>query len=162
MADQLQQSAGRVQAYLTEKGYDFEVKEMSTSTRTAQEAADSIGCTVSQIAKSLIFEEKETGNLVLVVASGTNRVDVKKVGAAMGCRLRQAKGDMVKEKTGFAIGGIPPVAHRDPLPTVLDRDLRQYGIIWAAAGTPHAVFQLTPETLGELTGGEWLDVREDK
>lgn len=162
MAEPLQQSAGRVQAYLTEKGYDFEVKEMNSSTRTAQDAADSIGCTVAQIAKSLVFEEKGTGNLVLVVASGVNRVDVKKVGAAMGCKLRQAKGEMVKEKTGFAIGGIPPVAHREPLPTILDRDLQQYGIIWAAAGTPHAVFQLTPDTLGSLTGGEWMDVREEK
>ncbi|MDD3313418.1 YbaK/EbsC family protein [Pseudodesulfovibrio sp.] len=135
---------------------------MSTSTRTAQEAADSIGCAVAQIAKSLVFEEKGTGRLILVVASGANRVDVRKVGAAMGRSLRQAKGDMVKEKTGFAIGGIPPVAHSKPLPTILDRDLRQYEIIWAAAGTPHAVFQLTPDSLGSLTGGEWMDVREEK
>ena len=157
----LSNSASRVQAYLSKFGQDFEVREFSSSTRTAVDAADSIGCKVGQIAKSLIFQDKKTDELVLVIASGCNRVDTKKISKTIGFKLKQAKADLVKQKTGFAIGGIPPVAHTEQLQTILDEDLKLYDEIWAAAGTPHSVFQLTPTSLKELTEGNWLDIRQE-
>lgn len=161
MADKLSRSAQRVQDFLTKQGDDFDVRELDASTRTARDAADSIGCSVAQIAKSLIFRERSTGDPVLVVASGVNRVDPARVRLATGLDLGRADGNFVKDRTGFAIGGIPPVGHDAPLRTVLDRDLEQYAEIWAAAGTPHAVFRLTPDRLGALTGGQWIDLREE-
>jgi len=160
MEKELSKSALRVQTFLADCGEEFVVRELASSTRTAQEAADSIGCAVDQIAKSLVFQDKASGELILVVASGGNRVDTGKIETVMGWKLKQAKADMVKEKTGYAIGGIPPVGHNEPLRTVLDEDLKQYDVIWAAAGTPFAVFQLTPPLLGRITGGEWLDLRQ--
>ena len=157
----LSKSAQRVQDHLSGLGGDYEVRELDGSTRTSQEAADSIGCTVAQIAKSLVFKDKDGGGAVLVVASGVNRVDVKRIREATGLRLGRADAEFVREATGFAIGGIPPVGHDRPLATLLDRDLMRYEVIWAAAGTPHAVFRLTPQALGELTHGEWLDLREE-
>jgi prolyl-tRNA editing enzyme YbaK/EbsC (Cys-tRNA(Pro) deacylase) len=162
MAAKLSRSAQRVQDVLSEQGDGFDVRELASSTRTASDAAESIGCTVGQIAKSLVFREGGTGEAILVVASGVNRVDAAKVRAAASLDLKRADGNFVKDRTGFAIGGIPPVAHAAPLRTVLDQDLRQYAEIWAAAGTPHAVFRLTPERLGALTGGQWIDLREEK
>jgi prolyl-tRNA editing enzyme YbaK/EbsC (Cys-tRNA(Pro) deacylase) len=162
MEKRLSKSAQRVQDFLSEQGDDFDVKELDSSTRTAVDAAGSIGCTVGQIAKSLIFRDGTTGEPVLVVASGVNRVDAAKVRAAASLDLHRADGNFVKDRTGFAIGGIPPVAHATPLRTVLDQDLKQFAEIWAAAGTPHAVFRLTPDRLGVLTGGQWIDLREDK
>jgi len=162
MAAKLSKSAQRVQDFLSEQGDNFDVKELESSTRTARDAADSVGCAVGQIAKSLIFREGETDEPILVVASGMNRVDAAKVREASGLALKRADGNFVKDRTGFAIGGIPPVGHRTPLRTVLDRDLKQFPEIWAAAGTPHAVFRLTPDRLGALTGGMWVDLREEK
>ena len=161
MTQQLPNSAKRVQDFLVEKGYDFAVKQLPNSTRTAQEAAESVGCAVSQIAKSLIFKDKETNQPILIIASGSNRVDTKKVQRATGLRLGKADGNFVKETVGYAIGGIPPVGHTAPLRTILDPDLKKYATIWAAAGTPFAVFQLHPEDLGSMTNGEWLEVAED-
>ena len=161
MTDNLSNSAMRVQEYLSKSGKDFKVKEFPSSTRTAADAADSIGCEVGQIAKSLIFQDKKTDELVLVIASGSNRVDTKKINKSFGLKLKQAKADLVKIKTGFAIGGIPPVAHTEQLQTLLDEDLQQYVEIWAAAGTPNSVFQLTPSSLEELTNGDWLDLRQE-
>ena len=162
MTSDLSSSAKRVQDFMTAQGFTFEVKELPSSTRTSQEAADSIGCTVAQIAKSLIFKEKQTERAVLVIASGVNRVDVKKIKAATGLNLGRADGNFVKEKVGFAIGGVPPVGHLEPLETILDPDLKQYEVIWAAAGTPHAVFQLTPDGLASLTKGTWVELAEEK
>ena len=158
MDQTLRDSAKRVQEYLTAKGFAFEVKELPGSTRTAQEAADSIGCTVAQIAKSLVFKDKSTQAPILVIASGTNRVDLKKIKKATGLKLGKADGNFVKENVGFAIGGIPPAGHTSPLKTLLDPDLKQYKIIWAAAGTPFAVFQLKPDDLEPLTKGTWVDL----
>jgi len=155
---QLKDSARRVQDYLTARGFAFEVKELPGSTRTAQEAADSIGCTVGQIAKSLVFKDKSTEAPILVIASGTNRVDLKKIKKAIGLKLGKADGNFVKENVGFAIGGIPPAGHNTPLKTLLDPDLKQYEIIWAAVGTPFAVFQLKPNDLEPLTNGTWVDL----
>ena len=160
MANELQKSARRVQDFFRAQGFSFEVQELPGSTRTAQEAADSVGCQVAQIAKSLVFRDKATGDPVLVIASGTNRVDVKKIRAATGLKLGRADGNYVKEKVGFAIGGVPPAGHIQPLETLLDPDLKQYDVIWAAAGTPFAVFRLQPADLQPLTGGRWVELAE--
>jgi prolyl-tRNA editing enzyme YbaK/EbsC (Cys-tRNA(Pro) deacylase) len=149
-----------VQDYLAEKGFSFEVRELPGSTRTAQEAADSIGCEVGQIAKSLVFREKVTNLPVLVIASGSNRVDLAKIESGAGLKLGKADANFVREHVGFAIGGIPPVAHNEPLETILDPDLKKYDVIWAAAGTPFAVFQLKPADLGPLTKGRWIELAE--
>ena len=160
MADELRKSARHVQDFFRAQGFPFEVQELPGSTRTAREAADSVGCQVAQIAKSLVFKNKATGEPVLVIASGTNRVDVKKIRAATGLALGRADGSYVKEKVGFAIGGVPPAGHIQPLETLLDPDLKQYDVIWAAAGTPFAVFRLQPADLQPLTGGRWVELAE--
>lgn len=158
MSMELKASSSKVQAFLAQHGQDFLVQQMSDSTRTAVDAANAIGCTVAQIAKSLIFKQGETGEPVLVVASGTNRVCSDKVKAATGIRLEKADASFVREKIGYAIGGVPPVAHKEKVLTLLDQDLQQYPEIWAAAGTPNAVFKLTPQSLGELTQGQWINL----
>ena len=160
MNENLKSSANRVQQYLTEKGFNFSVKELPSSTRTASEAAESIGCTIPQIAKSLIFKDAISGNPVLVVASGSNRVDVSKIENATDLRLEKADAAFVKEKVGYAIGGIPPIAHKQELRTILDPDLKQYEVIWAAAGTPNAVFELKSSDLESLTKGKWIELAD--
>lgn len=160
MGTELSDSAHRVQSFLLEKGFSFTVRELPGSTRTAQEAADSIGCDVAQIAKSLIFKEQETNQPILVIASGSNRVDVTKIENETSLKLGKADGKFVKERVGYAIGGIPPVGHNEPLETILDADLKNYDVIWAAAGTPFAVFQLRPDDLAPLTNGRWIDLAE--
>ena len=160
MESKLTDSAKRVQEYILAKGFAFEVREFSASTRTAQEAADSIGCSVSQIAKSLVFREQATDLPILVIASGSNRVDISKIEKNTGLKLGKADGKFVKEKVGYAIGGIPPVGHNEPLLTILDLDLKKHEVIWAAAGTPYAVFQLKPADLDSLTNGRWMDLSE--
>lgn len=160
MASELSGSAKRVQDFLLVKGFSLEVKELPGSTRTAQEAADSIGCTVSQIAKSLVFREKETDLPILVIASGSNRVNLLKIEKATGLKLGRADGKYVRERVGYAIGGVPPVGHNEPLETILDPDLKKYEVIWAAAGTPFAVFRLKPADLELLTTGRWIDLAE--
>jgi prolyl-tRNA editing enzyme YbaK/EbsC (Cys-tRNA(Pro) deacylase) len=161
MGSILSESAKRVQDFLLARGFSFKVKELPGSARTAQEAADSIGCSVSQIAKSLVFREKETDRPILVIASGSNRVDPMKIEKSTGLKLGRADGKYVKERVGYAIGGIPPVGHNEPLETILDPDLRKYGEIWAAAGTPFAVFPLKPADLEPLTKGRWVDLSEE-
>ena len=160
MESKLSDSAKRVQDFLSAKGYSFKVRELPGSTRTAQEAADSIGCAVAQIAKSLVFREKGTSLPILVIASGSNRVDLAKIERETGLRLGKADGNFVKEKVGYVIGGIPPVGHNEPLETILDPDLKNYDEIWAAAGTPFAVFQLKPADLEPLTNGRWVELAE--
>jgi len=143
-------SALKVQVAL---GPSYQVLEFDASTRTAAEAAAAIGCTVAQIAKSLVFRAETSGRAVLVVASGANRVDEAKVGALLGERIGRADADFVRVKTGFAIGGVPPVGHSEQSPTLIDDALFAFAEIWAAAGTPNAVFRLTPADLLSLTGG---------
>jgi len=161
MAAELRDSARRVQDFLSARGFAIAVRELPGSSRTAQEAAESVGCSVAQIAKSLVFREVSTGRPVLVVASGANRVDVRKIERATGLQLGRADGRYVKERVGYAIGGIPPVAHAEPLETILDPDLQNYDVIWAAAGTPFTVFQLQPGDLQPLTGGRWIELAEE-
>lgn len=158
MSMELKSSSLKVQEFLSRNGQDFVVQEMPSSTRTASDAAESIGCTVSQIAKSVIFKHGETGEPVLVVASGANMVCADKVKEATGVILTKADASFVREKIGYAIGGVPPVAHHSSVHTILDNDLNQYSEIWAAAGTPNSVFKLNPQKLGELTQGQWVDL----
>ncbi len=158
MSKELKSSSMKVQEFLSQNGQDFVVQEMPNSTRTASDAAESIGCTVSQIAKSLIFKHGETGEPVLVVASGSNMVCADKVKQATGITLTKADASFVRDKVGYAIGGVPPVAHNSSVHTILDQDLNQYSEIWAAAGTPNSVFKLNPQNLGQLTQGQWIDL----
>ncbi len=159
MSSNLKKSAERVQTVLNEFGFELNVMELSDSTRTAQEAASTIGCTVSQIAKSLIFKGKTSQNPILVIASGTNRVNEKAVKDHIGEKLQKADADFVLEHTGFAIGGIPPIGHKNAITTLIDEDLMQYEEIWAAAGTPNAVFKLTPKILIEITKGDIISIK---
>ena len=152
-APALSGSAARVAAELGRLGLAAEVVELPDSTRTAAEAAAAIGCDVAQIAKSLVFRAAGSDRPVLVIASGANRVDTSLVAAALGEAVGRADPDWVRQATGFAIGGIPPVAHRTPPVVYIDEDLMALPAVWAAAGTPHAVFRLLPADLPRITGG---------
>jgi len=151
-------NAERVQAELRSLGAGGEVVELAASTRTSQEAAAAIGTTMAQIAKSLVFLDGEAP--VLVIASGPNRVSMEKLAAHLGSPATRPDADTVKRLTGFPIGGVAPVGHATRPRVLIDRDLLQYEEIWAAAGTPNAVFRTTPEELVQITGGEVVDVRE--
>lgn len=156
----LKPSAQRVQDLLNSRGFALTVVEMPESTRTSEEAAAACGCSVAQIGKSMVFRARDSGRSVLVVASGPNRVDEKKLGAALGEKIERADADFVRSATGYAIGGVAPVGHvQDPI-VFLDADLMALDRIWCAAGTPNAVFELTPDDLRALTGGRVLDVRK--
>ncbi len=155
----LPKSAQKVQDMLDTFGLGLQVIEMPDSTRTAQEAADALGCTIGQIAKSLIFRGAASGSPVLIIASGANRVNEKAVGRLIGEKLQRADADYAQEQTGFAIGGIPPVGHTNPITTYLDEDLLHFDVIWAAAGTPHAVFKLLPEHLKTITNGQVICIK---
>jgi prolyl-tRNA editing enzyme YbaK/EbsC (Cys-tRNA(Pro) deacylase) len=154
-------SVARVRAALAEAGLAAEIREFDASTRTSAEAAAAIGCAVEQIAKSLVFRTAETGKAVLIVASGGNRVDERKVALALGEQIAKAGADFVRAETGFAIGGVAPVAHAKPVSVLIDRDLLAFDVIWAAAGAPNAVFRLTPDALLRLTAGQVAEVKKD-
>ncbi|MDH3473435.1 MAG: YbaK/EbsC family protein [Rhodospirillales bacterium] len=158
---ELKPSARRVKAALAALGFGFEVREFPASTRTSAEAAAAVGCRLGQIAKSLVFRAKTSGRPVLVIASGANRVDEKKLGRLLGEKIGRADAGFVRAKTGFAIGGVPPVGHAEPPATLIDRDLLAFDEIWAAAGTPNAVFRLTPDDLVKMTGGQVAELRQD-
>ena len=145
-----------IQDYLTQFGLRLEVLEFEESTKTAQEAANAIGCEIGQIVKSLIFKHKDQALLFLV--SGKNNLDVNKVCRDQKLDLKKADADYVKAVTGFAIGGVPPIAHARPLDTFIDQDLLGYQDVWAAAGTPNAVFRLESRTLQPLTNGQVIKV----
>lgn len=162
MSQPLKSSAEKVQQAVLARGFDFRIVEFDQSTRTAADAAAAIGCTVAQIAKSLIFKTSAEGKPVLVIASGVNRVDTKLVRQHLGSKLTQADADFVRQATGYAIGGVPPIGHPQPILTLIDEDLFTHEEIWAAAGTPHAVFRLTPEQLRELTSGTVLAIHKPK
>lgn len=153
MGDPLRNSAQKVQEILARFGLSLVVTELTESTRSAGEAAQAIGCELGQIAKSLVFISREDEQAVLIIASGNNRINEKLIQTAFGLPIQRADADAVREITGFSIGGVPPVGHARPLKTLIDRDLFQYERIWAAAGTPFAVFSLTPQDLLTITGG---------
>jgi len=151
-------SAQRVQDRLIALGFDNEVREMPDTTRSAADAAKACGCTVAQIAKSIVFRAAASDRAVLVITSGANRVDEAKVAAALGEKLGKADADFVRARTGFAIGGVAPVGQVEPPVIYIDRDLMGFDAIWAAAGTPRAVFPLTPGELERMTGGTVIEV----
>jgi prolyl-tRNA editing enzyme YbaK/EbsC (Cys-tRNA(Pro) deacylase) len=149
----LHPTAQRFQDRLRDLGLDTDVQELSDSTRTAQEAAAAVGVEVGQIVKSLVFVD-EAGP-VLCLCAGDRRVDPAKLGSG----VRQAKGNEVREATGFAIGGVPPLGHDRPVRTVIDASLRRFETVWCAGGTPHAVFPVRTEALiAAIPGGEVRDV----
>jgi prolyl-tRNA editing enzyme YbaK/EbsC (Cys-tRNA(Pro) deacylase) len=147
----------RIQAIL---GPRFAVVEFNESTKTSAEAAAAVGCTVAQIAKSIMLKTVGEQTPVLVVASGANRVDEKKVSAVLGEKVKSADASFVLAHAGVPPGGVPPVGHIVAPRVVLDQDLKQFDVIWAAGGTPNAVFQLTWDDLGELTAGTVADVKK--
>ena len=155
----LSASAARVQQALTALGLDCRITEHVESARTSQEAADLLGCTVGQIAKSLIFRATVSGDAVLVVASGSNRVDEGKIGTLLGEAIGRAKPDFVREVTGYAIGGIPPVGHARTIRTFVDEDLLLFDVVYAAGGTPNALFPIVPADLLRVCGGHPADVK---
>jgi prolyl-tRNA editing enzyme YbaK/EbsC (Cys-tRNA(Pro) deacylase) len=155
----LTSSAQKVQDALQALGLDCTVIEFEQSTRTAQEAADRVGCTLGQIVKSLIFKGQISGKGLLILTSGVNRVDEKRISQLAGEPIGRADPEFVRNMTGYAIGGVPPLAHQQPLETYLDEDLLQYAVVWAAAGTPNAVFELTPEMLKPMTKGQVVRVK---
>lgn len=159
MSQSLSLSAQKVQDALTNLGFPYQVVELPQTTRSAAEAAEAIGCRVEQIAKSLVFKGKRTCKPILVIASGTNRVKEKRVGELIAEPLEKADADFVREHTGFVIGGVPPVGHVQPLEVFIDEDLLQYDEIWAAAGTPYAVFKLVPAALVTMTGGRVVAIK---
>ena len=150
----LKASAQKVQEALAARGFANAVVELPASTRTAAEAAAAVGCEVGQIVKSLVFRARKSGRAVLIVASGSHRVDEGAVRAVLGEEIEKASADFVREQTGFAIGGVPPLGHAHEITTIVDEDLLRHEKIWAAAGHPQAVFPLTPAELVAMTGGK--------
>ncbi|MDK1288206.1 YbaK/EbsC family protein [Pseudoalteromonas umbrosa] len=155
----LSKSAQRVQDAIVAAGCQFSVVELPGSTRTAEDSANTIGCELGQIVKSLIFKGKESGKPILLLVSGKNRVKEKLVAKHLGEKLSKADADFTRKVTGFGIGGIPPLGHIETPITFIDEDLLEYETIWAAAGTPHAVFSLPANKLPELTNGQVVQVK---
>lgn len=156
---ELSQSAQKVQAALESLGLPCQVIELPGSTRTALEAAQAVNCQVGQIVKSLIFMGAETGRPVLVLASGVNRVNEARMTDLIGEPIKKGDADFVRTHTGFAIGGVPPVGLASQILTFIDEDLLAFPIVWAAAGTPHAVFSLNPADLKRMTSGDITSIK---
>lgn len=152
-------SAQKVQDTLNALGYEYTVIEHEGSTRTAQEAADRAGCEIGQIVKSLIFKGKESGKPILILTSGANRVDEKRISEYTGEAVVRPDADFVRAVTGFVIGGVPPIGHVAPMETYVDEDFLKYQTIWAAAGTPNAIFELRTEDLQKMTNGKVVRVK---
>jgi prolyl-tRNA editing enzyme YbaK/EbsC (Cys-tRNA(Pro) deacylase) len=150
----LSRSAQNIQNVLLKSGLTMKVLELSSSTRTALEAAESLGCEVSQIVKSLIFKTQSTHKPILVLASGPNCVNERTLEEYVGEKISKADAVFTKDVTGFAIGGIPPIGHKQPIETYIDEDLLKFNTLWAAAGTPHAVFSIHGVDLLNLTNGK--------
>jgi prolyl-tRNA editing enzyme YbaK/EbsC (Cys-tRNA(Pro) deacylase) len=160
MSQMLSPSAQKVQEALLSKGFEFKVIEFTESTRTAHEAAERAGCKLGQIVKSMIFKGLTTSKPILVLTSGSNRVDERLISDYTGEPIDRADAVFVRATTGFAIGGVPPIGHIKKMETYLDVDIMQYTTIWAAGGTPNAVFELTPEALQMMTGAKVVEVKE--
>ena len=154
-------TALRTQQLLAECGVATTVVEFEQPTRTSAEAAAAIGCSVAEIAKSIVFRGKVSGQAILVVASGDNRVCERKVAELVGEKLGRADADFVRSATGYANGGVAPLGHAQPPRLLLDADLQRFAAIWAAGGTPFSVFRLTPAQLLQLTGAPWADIRAE-
>ena len=155
----VKQSVERVRAALSNAGVDVRITEFAESTRTAEDAARAIGTLVGQIVKSLVFASDK--GPVLSLISGTNRLDPIKLRNLCGCAVERADVQYVREHTGYAIGGVPPLGHATQMQTYIDRDLLQYDTVWAAAGTPHAVFSIAPDVLVQITNATVADIAEE-
>jgi prolyl-tRNA editing enzyme YbaK/EbsC (Cys-tRNA(Pro) deacylase) len=151
MPQHLPPDTQRVKSWLESHGFNPDIRFLDQSTGTFQEAADALGVPIGQIAKSLVFYKVTTQEPLLILVSGTNRVDKTKVGEFLGCKIKTAGPEFVLEKTGFPVGGVPPVSHKTPLKTLIDRDVMQYETIYAAAGTDHTLFPISPQQLVKLT-----------
>ncbi|MFN8413608.1 MAG: YbaK/EbsC family protein [Anaerolineales bacterium] len=162
MNTSLSPSAQKIQDLLQSLGYSYTVVEHVESTRTAQEAADRAGCELGQIVKSLIFRGKTSGKPILVLTSGANRVDEKLISQYAGESIGKADADFVRAVTGFVIGGVPPIGHNEKMETYLDEDFQQFQTIWAAAGTPNAIFELKTEDLQKMTDGKIVQVKPNQ
>jgi prolyl-tRNA editing enzyme YbaK/EbsC (Cys-tRNA(Pro) deacylase) len=156
----LSPSVQKVQDALTTRGFALEIRELAQPTRSAAEAAAALGCQVNQIAKSLVFRGADSDRFVLVIASGAKRVDEAKIAALVGEAITKASAAFVRARTGFAIGGVPPIGHADEPHTLIDEDLMKWPEIWAAAGTPNSILRLTPGDLVAMTGGHVAQIAE--
>lgn len=153
----MSKSLKRVTAALADAGIEVEIVQTGAQTRTAAQAAAEVGCTVDQIAKSIIFKGEDSGKAVLFLTAGGNQVDTAKASAVTGEPLGKADAALIRAQTGFAIGGVSPVGHLNPICAFVDPRLREFDTIWAAAGTPHHVFALTPDDLLRLTDAKVCD-----
>lgn len=150
-------SAQRVRAALAELGVDTRIVELSTAARTSQQAADALGVAVGQIAKSLVFRASQSGRAVLVIAAGDRRVDEARMARRLGEPIERATPEFVRAASGFAIGGVAPVAHPAGMVTFVDASLRRFDVVWAAGGTPHCVFPIRPDDLARVAGGTEME-----
>jgi prolyl-tRNA editing enzyme YbaK/EbsC (Cys-tRNA(Pro) deacylase) len=160
MSDHLNPTAQKIQTILDQLGYTCEVIEFQETTRTSIDAAARVGCSLGQIVKSLIFRGKLSGKPILILTSGANRVDTKKITSIIGESIDRADPEFVRSCTGFAIGGIPPVGYLSVIETIMDEDLLSYDYLWAAAGTPNAVFKVTPQELLSMSSAKVAPVKE--
>jgi len=160
MNQKLKESSQRVQDFLKEHGLELNVIEFKELTRTSQEAANTIGCELGQIAKTLIFKGKSSGKPICVIASGKNRVDEKKVVQYVGEEIEKSDAEYVLKHTSFSIGGVPPIGFHFDIKPLIDEDLMEYSEIWAAAGTPNSVFRLSPSDLLKITEGRVVNIRK--
>lgn len=155
-------SARKVADAALGRGLTIEVVEFDETTRTAPDAANAIGCQVAQIVKSLIFIAN--GEPVVALVSGANRLDERKLAALRGIGRKKVKrpdADTAKTITGFSIGGVPPFGHASALPVYVDEDLTRFDVVWAAAGTPSAVFAITPDDLVQASHGTVVDLKKE-
>lgn len=150
----------RASKALSDAGLNAVVRSLPRSTRSACEAAAALGCGVANIAKSLVFKGVDTGLAVMIVMSGVNRVDAAKVAEILGESVEKADAGFVRDKTGYAIGGVAPLGHRESMPILLDDDIFALDYLWAAAGSPNSVFQIAPSALKTITGGRRVSVAE--
>ncbi len=159
LSGRMSPSVQKVQDAIKGLGFSMQVVELEATTRTSAEAAQAVGCNVEQIAKSIVFRAKQTHRPVLIIASGSNRVNEKTIEQLIFEPLGKADADFVRQHTGFVIGGVPPVGHLEKLEIFIDEDLLNYEEIWAAAGSPHALFRLTPPDLIKMTGGRVISIK---
>lgn len=159
MNQNLSASARKVQQALDALEMHCTVVELPDSTRTAKEAAQAVGCEVGQIVKSIVMMASVSHRPIMVVASGPNRINESKVGELIGEPIEKADAEFVRIQTGYAIGGVPPIGLAGQIVTFIDEDLLKYKTVWAAAGTPHAVFEFDPQELPRMTGGKVISVK---
>ena len=158
----MSRSVERVSAAALAAGLSIEILELTVSTKTAQQAADAISVDVDQIAKSIIFRGEESGKALLFLTAGGNRVDPVRAAAVAGEALGKADADFIRTETGFAIGGVSPLGHVNPVRAFMDRRLTEFAEVWAAAGTPKTMFKVPPDALAKATSAVISDFTEER